>query len=242
MSGVAEILSGAVDSGLLLIADHASNRIPPGIDLGVADALMHQHMAVDIGVDLLAREVAGRLGCPAILATVSRLVVDLHRERDELAAIPVLSDGHAIPGNEGLSPAERERRLERFWDPYHALIAETVERLQPRILFALHSITSRLSTRPEEERPWEVGILYNQDARAAHIAIDLFRQAGIVTGDNQPYSGQDLNATMDLHAETRGLPYLVVEVRQDLIGDAAGVARWADRLTPVLRATARALA
>ena len=111
-----------------------------------------------------------------------------------------------------------------------------------RILFGLHSFTPRLATRPEEARPWQVGILYNQDMRAARIAIDLLRQAGIATGDNQPYSGQDLNATMDLHAETRGLPYLVVEVRQDLIGDPAGVGLWADRLTPILRMTARALA
>lgn len=242
MTEVADFLPGAAGSDLLLIADHASNRVPEDIDLGVAEALMHQHMAVDIGVDPLARAVAVRLGCPAILATVSRLVVDLHRERDEFAAIPIASDGHAIPGNERLSAAERERRLERFWDPYHRLIAETVEAGRPSILFALHSFTPRLATRPEEERPWEIGILYNQDARAAHIAIDLLRADGIVTGDNQPYSGQDLNATMDLHAETRGLPYLVVEVRQDLIGDPAGVARWADRLTPILEETARALA
>lgn len=239
---VAEILSGAAGSDLLIIADHSSNRVPQGIDLGISPALMEQHMALDIGVDPLVREVASRLACHAILARVSRLVVDLHRERDELAAIPVASDGHNIPGNERLSPAERELRLEHYWDPYHQLIAERVEALKPRILFAIHSFTPRLAARPEEKRPWEVGILYNQDSRAAHVAIALLRNAGIVTGDNQPYSGQDLNLTMDLHAETRGLPYLVVEVRQDLIGDPVGVRAWANRLTPILRATAEALA
>ncbi len=242
MTPPAEFLPGSGESGLLLIADHASNRVPDGVDLGVPDALMQQHMALDIGVDTLARAIAAQLGCPAIIATVSRLVVDLHRERDEYAAIPVASDGHPIPGNAILTPAQREQRLERFWDPYHGLIADMVDTLRPRILFALHSFTPRLATRPDEERPWEVGILYNQDARAAHIAIEAFRAAGIPTGDNQPYSGQDLNATMDYHAETRGLPYLVIEVRQDLIGDAAGVARWAERLVPIIRETARALA
>lgn len=242
IDAVAEVLTAGAESELLLVADHASNRVPDGIDLGVRPALMEQHMAIDIGVDPLAREIASRLGCHAILARVSRLVVDFHRERDELAAIPIASDGHRIPGNEGLTPAERELRLERFWDPYHRLIAEQVEALRPRILFGLHSFTPRLATRPAETRPWEIGILYNQDSRAAHIAIGLLRDAGIITGDNQPYSGQDLNHTMDLHAETRGLPYLVVEVRQDLIGDAAGISTWAERLTPILHTTAETLA
>lgn len=241
MTEFAEVLAGTPGSPLLLIADHASNRVPDGIDLGISPSLLDQHMALDIGVDPLARVMAARLHCPAILARVSRLVVDLHRERDEFNAIPVVSDGHSVPGNERLSPADRERRLARFWDPYHRLIAETVESLKPRILFALHSFTPRLATRPDEARPWEVGILYNQDVRAAHIAIASLRAAGIRTGDNEPYSGQDLNATMDLHAETRGLPYLVLEVRQDLIGDERGVALWADKLTPIVRATAEAL-
>lgn len=241
MSDCTELIAGTPGCALLLIADHASNRVPEGIDLGISPDLLGQHMALDIGVDPLARVMAARLGCTAILGRVSRLVVDLHRERDEFNAIPVISDGHPIPGNETLSPADRELRLKRFWDPYHQLIAETVEAIEPRILFALHSFTPRLATRPDEARPWEVGILYNQDVRAAHIAIALLRAAGIRTGDNQPYSGQDLNATMDLHAETRGLPYVVLEVRQDLIGDDAGVALWADKLTPIVRATAEAL-
>lgn len=242
MNGAAEYIPGAPGSDLLLIADHASNFVPEDIDLGISDDLLGQHMAVDIGVDPLAREIAGRLGCPAILGGVSRLVVDLHRERGEPAAIPVVSDGHAIPGNHGLGAQAQEDRLRRFWDPYHALIASKVDALKPAKLVAIHSFTPRLATRPEEERPWEVGILYAQDRRAAHIAIRLLREAGVVTGDNQPYSGLDLNLTMDLHAESRGIPYIVVEVRQDLIGDDDGVQRWADRLAPVIRATRAALA
>ena len=241
MNDFAELIAGTPGCALLLVADHASNRVPEGIDLGISPDLLGQHMALDIGVDPLARVMAARLGCTAILGRVSRLVVDLHRERDEFNAIPVISDGHPVPANATLSPADRELRLKRFWDPYHQLIAETVEAIQPRTLFALHSFTPRHATRPDEARPWEVGILYNQDVRAAHIAIALLRAAGIRTGDNQPYSGQDLNATMDLHAETRGLPYVVLEVRQDLIGDDEGVALWADKLTPIVRATAEAL-
>lgn len=239
---VAELIEGGAGSPLLLVADHASNHVPDDIDLGIDPALLSEHIAVDIGIDPLARIVAERLGCPAILARVSRLVIDLHRHAHELAAIPPVSDGHVIPGNTDLHAEGREARIARFHRPYHALIEEMVEARKPRMLFTLHSFTPRLRTDPDGERPWEVGILYNQDDRAARIAIDLLRARGIPTGNNEPYSGKLLNATMDRHAEARGLPYLAIEVRQDLILDQAGVEKWADILVPVIRETLDALA
>lgn len=234
MSEVAEYLEGEPDSGLLLVADHASNHVPEDIDLGIDEALLAEHIAVDIGIDPLARAIAARLGCPAVLARVSRLVVDLHRRADEPHAIPIASDGHAVPGNAALGHEGRLVRIERFWKPYHALIEAKVESLDPKMLFTLHSFTPKLATRPDEERPWHVGILYNRDERAARLAIAALRKANIPTGDNEPYSGKLLNATMDVHAEARGLPYLAIEVRQDLIADDAGVEHWAARLAPII--------
>ena len=242
MTDVAQFIPGEAGTGLLLLADHASNRVPDGVDLGIASHLMNEHIAVDIGVAPLAEAVAERLRCPAILARVSRLVVDLNRDPDDAAAVPALSDGYAIPGNADLHPEERQGRIDRFWKPYHALIAEKIEAIRPRMLFNLHSFTPQLASRPHEERPWEIGILYNLDERAARIAIAMLRERGIVTGDNQPYSGRGLNATMNRHAEASGLPYLGIEVRQDLISDDRGVQSWADRIAPVVAETARALA
>ena len=94
------------------------------------------------------------------------------------------------------------------------------------MLVAVHSFTPSLAT-SDEERPWEVALLYNQDERAAQHAIRLFREQGLTVGDNQPYSGKQLNATMDRHAEANGIPYCTVEIRQDQIDTAAGQARWA---------------
>jgi predicted N-formylglutamate amidohydrolase len=110
------------------------------------------------------------------------------------------------------------------------------------MIVSLHSFTPQLATRPHEARPWEVGILYNQDDRAAQVAIPLLRAQGIATGDNQPYSGRDLNATMNRHAERRGILYLGFEVRQDLIGDGQGAGQWAERLAPIISQTCAALA
>ncbi|WP_156678378.1 N-formylglutamate amidohydrolase [Sphingomonas profundi] len=236
MSQAIVAIPGDARSGLLLIGDHASDHVPPDIDLGVPAAVMRAHVAVDIGVAPLARALCATLGCPGVLGGVSRLVIDLNREEDAPGLIPAASDGHVVAGNAGLDAIARAARIDRFWRPYHAHLAETIARTRPALLISLHSFTPRLATAPEP-RPWEIGILYNRDERAARIAIPLLEQAGIVTGDNLPYSGKVLNATMNAHGEAGGIPYLGIEVRQDLIGDAAGVALWAERIAPVIAAT-----
>lgn len=241
LEGVADYVAGSPEGRLLLIADHASNRVPPGVELGIPASLFDDHIAVDIGADPLTRLLAAKLDCPAILASWSRLVVDLNREAEEPNVIPLESDGWTIPGNASLTPAEREARVARFWKPYHKLVEDRLAALRPAMLVGIHSFTPQLATRPEHKRPWQVGILYNRDDRAAVPAIAMLREAAVVTGDNEPYSGRDLNATMNRHAEAQGLPYLGIEVRQDLIGDRAGAERWADILAPVISAVARDL-
>jgi predicted N-formylglutamate amidohydrolase len=226
------IIDGAAD--ILLLCDHASNVVPEGITLGIAPELLDLHIAVDIGAEPLTRALAERLDAPAILATVSRLVIDLHREPEHPDLIPTTSDGHVIPGN---ALPDREERLSRFHRPYHEALARLIETKKPRLLASIHSFTPKLQSGGGAPRPWEVGLLYNRDDRAARIAIDLLRARGVETGDNEPYSGRLLNATLNRHGEAHGLPYLAIEVRNDLIRDAAGVARWTDTLTEIIAET-----
>jgi len=225
------VLPGAGD--ILLLCDHASNQVPEGIELGIRPEQLDLHIALDIGAEPLTRALAARLGAPAILAAVSRLVIDLHREPEHPDLIPSVSDGHVIPGN---ALPDRAARIARFHHPYHEALAQLIDRTQPRLLAAIHSFTPQLET-GGGQRPWEVGILYNRDDRAARIAIDLLRAEGLKTGDNQPYSGKLLNATLNRHGEGRGIPYLAIEVRNDLIADAAGVTRWSDILARVIAET-----
>lgn len=215
--------------GILLIADHASNHVPDDIELGIEPDLLSEHIAVDIGVEGVAEQMAYRHGIPAHIATVSRLVCDLNRDEDDPAVVPTVSDGHTIPGNVG---AEVEVRLNRFHRPYHAAFAGWIDEVEPLVLVSLHSFTPTLKSAPAA-RPWEAGILYNTDDRAARHAIRLLGEFGFTVGDNQPYSGKVLNATMNRHAEARGIPYLGIEVRQDQIATAAGQARWAALLADV---------
>ena len=159
-----------------------------------------------------------------MLGEVSRLVIDLHREEDSDGLIPTTSDGILIPGNIG---ADRERRLADFHRPYHDAMAQWLDAVQPALILSIHSFTPALETQPGAERPWEIGLLYNQDDRAARQAIRLFAELGVTVGDNEPYSGKLLNATMNRHAEAFGRPYCAIEIRNDLIGEERGQARWA---------------
>lgn len=226
-----DIIPGGSD--ILLLCDHASNRVPEGIDLGIRPEQLDLHIALDIGAEPLTRALAARLDAPAILATVSRLVIDLHREPDHPDLIPSTSDGHLIPGN---ALPDREARVLAWHRPYHDALARLIDETRPRLLAAVHSFTPRLET-AVADRPWEVGILYNEDDRAARIALDLLAAEGLVVGDNEPYSGKLLNATLNRHGEGRGIPYLAIEVRNDLIDAAAGVARWTDILARVITET-----
>jgi predicted N-formylglutamate amidohydrolase len=224
--------------GILVVSDHASNRVPGDVDLGIDPALLNEHVAIDIGVAGVAQRMVEQPGIAAFLANVSRLVCDCNREEDAPAVIPHSSDGHPIPGN--LFDVERrEERLERFFHPYHNALENLMNRFPPRLIVSLHSFTPSLASKPEEQRPWHCGVLYNADDRAAHLAIPLLEAEGLIVGDQQPYSGRLLNATMNRHAEAHGRPYFGIEIRQDRIGDEAGQAGWAERLARVANKVAR---
>lgn len=225
--------------GILVVADHASNRVPEGISLGIDPALMDEHIAIDVGVARVAERMVRRAGVAAYLGNVSRLVCDFNRYPDAPGIMPEVSDGHLIPGN-ALSGEERSERISRYFEPYHRRLAELLDKTPPALILSLHSFTPRLST-CDKARPWQIGILYNQDDRPARIAMSLLEAEGLTVGDQQPYSGKLLNATMNRHAEAEGRPYLSVEVRQDLVTDEAGQDEWAERLTRLCNAVALSL-
>jgi predicted N-formylglutamate amidohydrolase len=230
-------LGSPTSGGIVCTADHASNHVPADIALGLPDHLLHDHIAVDIGTDAIAKILAETHAIPAHIAAVSRLVCDLNREETAPGLVPEASDGHPIPGNIGV---DREARLNRFHRPYHTALAEWLESAQPKLILSLHSFTPHLASR-DEPRPWQVGVLYNQDDRAARIAIPMLQAEGLEVGDNLPYSGRDLNYTMNRHAEAQGRSYLGVEIRQDLATTPSDHARWADLLANIAQRVASAL-
>lgn len=222
---------------VVCVADHASNFVPEDVPLGVTPSLLNEHIAIDIGVEGVVQRLAHRHDMPAHLATVSRLVIDLHREEGHSGVVPSESDGHLVPGNIG---ADIDARLDRFHRPYHAALGDWLDRMNPELILSIHSFTPKLAT-SEKQRPWEVALLYNQDDRAARHAIRFFSELGYNVGDNEPYSGRELNATMNRHAEAHGRAYCAIEIRQDLISNRADQARWAATIADVAGRVALAL-
>jgi predicted N-formylglutamate amidohydrolase len=234
MIEICEIIGRRQQGSILIIGDHASNHIPPEIDLNIGLNCLQTHIAWDIGVSGVARLLTRRPGFTAALACNSSLVVDLNREPADKSVIPAQSDGVCLSGNL-IGDAEREMRLNKYYHPYHAGISALIDEVRPSLLLSLHSFTPQLAGQDAQSRPWHAGILYNDDDRAARIAVPALTQAGLNVGDQLPYSGKDLNATMNRHGEARGIAYLGVEMRQDLITDTDGQARFASILAAVCK-------
>ena len=239
-----ELRNGETAPTLIFLCDHAANGVPRELGtLGLAPTDFAAHIAYDIGAAGLTRALADRFGAPAILARWSRLVVDLNRGTDDPTVVMRLSDGRIIPGNRAAGPAEIAERIARYHAPYHAEIAERVAGAMakgiPPVLISIHSFTPVWRGTP---RPWHIGILWDRDGRLAKpMMARLQQEPDIVFGDNEPYSGELENDSLYRHGTMNGLPHVLIEVRQDLIGDVAGIARWSRRLENVLRAAMAAM-
>jgi predicted N-formylglutamate amidohydrolase len=236
-----DILGEPKLGGLLVVGDHASNHVPPAIDLGIDRALLSQHIAWDIGVADVARLMVVISGFWAFLGVNSRLVADLNRYPEDASAIPEQSDGVTIKCNK-LNSADRAARLNRYFHPYHQRLSDLLSSHRPALIVSLHSFTPRLETDPLAERPWEIGVLYNEHERASQIGISFLEGEGIIVGDQLPYSGKQLNATMNRHAEAHDIPYIGIEMRQDLVSDGEGQERYAAILAEMAQQIVETLA
>jgi predicted N-formylglutamate amidohydrolase len=230
-------VSGA--SPFLLTCDHYGRLIPDALGgLGLPESELQRHIAWDIGIAGVAERLSAALGAHLIAQRYSRLVIDCNRPPGVASSIPVLSEATAIPGNEGISPADAAARRRAIFEPYHRRIKEAIDgRLaqgRRTVLISLHSFTPVYAG---VARPWHIGTLYHRSTALAHHLLSLLRAEGdLVVGDNEPYAVSDLtDYTIPVHGEARGLMNTGIEIRQDLIADEAGQAQWAERLTRLFR-------
>jgi predicted N-formylglutamate amidohydrolase len=232
-------------SPFFLTCDHAGRAIPRRLgSLGLPETELSRHIALDIGALGVAEQLSLRLDAALIAQPYSRLVIDSNRAPEVASSIVEISELTEIPGNRNLSRAEIEARRREIFEPYHRrIVAALDQRLQqgrPTVLIAMHSFTPIFKG---VSRPWQIGVLYNRDARFADIMLDLLRQEGDLTvGDNEPYAVGDLtDYTIPVHGEQRGIPHVELEIRQDLIANVPGQTAWANRLTRVLAEAYRRL-
>jgi predicted N-formylglutamate amidohydrolase len=230
-----EAIPGSKTTPLLLLCDHASNALPPGLGtLGLAPGLFSTHIAYDIGAAAVTRALAAAYSASAVLGRWSRLLIDLNRGADDPTLVMKLSDGSIIPGNRDVDAAEVARRIAAWHAPYHAAIAVELDRIGARaMVISMHSFTPSWKGHP---RVWEVGVLYDRDMRLAAPLMARLREAGFTVGDNEPYTGALDGDTLNVHGTLRGLPHVLIEIRQDLIDSDAAAQAFALRLKPILDA------
>jgi predicted N-formylglutamate amidohydrolase len=233
-------------SPFIIVVDHASARIPHRLaNLGLPAAELKRHIAWDIGALGVARRVAADIDAPLVAQNYSRLVIDCNRDPKVATSIPHISETSEIPGNMNLSAAEIAVRRAEIFDPYHRRIRELIEeRLavgRRPILVAQHTMTDIYKG---VRRDMHAAVLYNRDRRFAGIVFDrLRREAHLTIADNEPYFVSDeTDYTVPHHAEARSLPYVEIEIRQDLVGDDAGQCEWAARIARALKDAEREFA
>ena len=219
----------------LLVCDHAGRRIPRALAaLGLEPPDLERHIAWDIGAGALARRIAEQTDAELFTQVYSRLVVDCNRSPDDAAIAPEVSDGTPIPANHGLPAAELAARLAEIHAPYHEAIAAALDRRegQSTVLVSIHSFTPSMSGM---SRPWHVGVLHSHDSPVSVRALGALQgMDGLIVGDNEPYAMDGIDYTIPRHAKSRGLDYLELEVRQDLIDTPAGQDRLAAILAPLI--------
>ncbi|WP_114944773.1 N-formylglutamate amidohydrolase [Microvirga calopogonii] len=232
-------------SPILLICEHASNHLPARYGtLGLGPAELESHIAWDPGALGVAKELSRLLDAPLIHATVSRLVLDLNREPSAPDSIWTLSERTKIPGNLDLDETERATRVREVYDAFHGAVDAFADSRkaagQLTTIVSIHSFTPVYRDVP---RPWQIGLIFDRDERYARsVEAGLKQDPALVVGMNEPYSPADrVFHTLERHAERRGLPPLMIEIRNDLIRTQDEQASWARRLAPLLREGARTL-
>ena len=220
---------------LIIVCDHASNQVPQKLDdLGLKQSILDQHMGYDIGAASIAEALANAFGAPAIFSGYSRLVIDINRPVDDFTSIRAISDGVIIPKNRVVTDEDKTARQNELYWPYHHKLSKIVKTKtangQVPIMISVHSCTDEMHGK---KRPWHIGVLTNHDRRVGEALIAALetQNPDLMIGDNKPYSGWDpYGYTIENHAVPIGMPNVLLEVRQDLIADAAGQKKYADIL------------
>lgn len=232
-------------SDFVLTVDHAGRLLPRRLGtLGVPDSELARHIGWDIGIAAVSERLSAALDAPAVMQLYSRLAIDCNRSHGVDSSVPAISESTPIPGNLDLTADDLAARRQGLFVPYHAAIASVLDaRLaagRRSVVVAMHSFTPVFKGVP---RPMHVGVLFNRDPRLGRALLALLqREPGLVCAENQPYAVSDAtDYGIPTYGEQRGLLHVEMEIRQDLITEAAGQAEWAERLARLLPLAAAAV-
>lgn len=210
----------------VIVCEHASLTLPRALgDLGLSEEARRSHIAWDPGALAVAQALSAHYDSPLVFQRFSRLVYDCNRPPESPAAMPAKSEVYDIPANAALDEASRQARTEALYRPFHAAIADVIDRRAAAgmntSLITVHSFTPVYFGKA---RSVEIGVLHDADTRLADsmlAAADAARRYDVRR--NEPYGPADgVTHTLKLHGISRDIPNVMIEVRNDLIQDDAG--------------------
>lgn len=231
-----EVIGSAGKAAGLLLCEHAGREIPKSLQsLGLQHDALTAHIAYDIGAEATAKLIAKALDVTLVLQRYSRLVIDCNRPPEAPDSIPGVSHGTVIPGNSQLSRTDRDQRITEIFNPLDNTLTAHFNNAPVQWAFSIHSFTPELNGTP---RPWDLGLLYQQDTQTsnkmASYASTHYPQ--ITVGLNEPYQ---IDNTSDWfipqHAEKHRVQNCLIEIRNDLISTKAGQQKWSAIVTDLIR-------
>ncbi len=242
---VVEVVNAKGQAPIVLVCEHASNTIPLYFDnLGLSEAERLSHIAWDPGAKNLALRLSRALDAPLVCSRISRLVFDCNRAANSPTAMAPKSENTVIPGNIDLPPAQAEARIEQIYEPFQSTLGEVVA-AQRQVhkkpaLVTIHSFTPVFFGVP---RKVQIGLLHSEDATLARTMLEAAGGLSNLRIElNQPYGPQDgVSHTLDIHGIRNGLPNVMIEVRNDLLGEPGSAGKIAQTLEKLIHSALNSL-
>ena len=232
-----EMVNPESSSPLLLVCEHAGNLVPRSLNkLGLSDDVLRTHVAWDVGIAQVARRVAEVLGAPLILQNYSRLVIDCNRPPHVSDAMLDISDGIPIHGNQNLSDAQKQCRINEIFRPYDTALQKMFATGRITCAVSIHSYTRQMVG--QESRPWDVGFVARQNLTLSHHLQQHYQQnhTALRVGINQPYQiERDTDWFIIKYGEKHTIPHCLVEICNDQLSNTDGIAHHARLLVGGLR-------
>lgn len=227
-------------SEFVILADHAANYIPPKYkNLGLDEKQLQMHIAWDPGSLAVAKILSQMFDAPLIYSTISRLIIDNNRSHDREDLIPKISEYIRIKGNENISKAEHQKRINNYHIPYHNAISDLLDEREKTgmnsIIMSIHSFTP---TYNKIMRPWEIGLIPGINEKFTKSLFDALKKdkSQFNVGWNEPYAAlHGVHHTMDIHSDKRGLHGSMIEIRNDEIANYYGIDKWAGVLANAMK-------
>lgn len=222
-----EILNKNGPNPIILVCEHASNRVPSQLqNLGLTETQLQSHVAWDPGAFLLAQKLSVDLDAPLIAARFSRLAYDCNRPPQAAGAMPAQTEVCLVPGNAQLSEADRLSRTCEIYQPFHAALSTMIAAKRATcivpIVITIHSFTPVFEG---TQRYFEICYLHSEDRRLCDAMHDVSTEASDYDIRlNQPYGPEDgVLHSIEKQLEDDAFPYVMIEVRNDLLATDSGL-------------------